>query len=74
MDGKEIYDNASKRDYTDSELDQYAQTLQTIYFHCFASGQLKDFFDILEKAEKENKKLSIPDDIDEYSIDSISLI
>lgn len=74
MKGNEIFDNLSHRDYSDSEADQYAQTLQTIFFHCTASGEVQDFYDILEKAESENKKLSLPDDADEYTIDSVVLI
>lgn len=73
MEGKEIFDSLSQRDYSGSEADKYAQTLQTIFFHCTMSGEMQEFYDILKKAESENKKLTVPDDVDEYSIDSVVL-
>lgn len=73
MKGKEIFDTLSQRDYSESEADQYAQTLQTIFFHCTMSDEMQEFYDILEKAESENKKLTVPDDADEYSISSVVL-
>ncbi len=74
MEATEIYDKLSQRDYSDNEADRYAQTLQTVFFHCNMSGQKQEFFKLLEKAELENKKISAPDDAEEYSIETILLI
>jgi hypothetical protein len=57
MTGKEIFDRyTSKRDYTGSKPDEYAQLLQTIMFHIGI-----EIFDLLEKAESEGKKLEVLD-------------
>ena len=50
--GFELYKQLSKRDYSGSESDQYAQLVGTLFSH-FKS----DLFPLLEKAEKEGKKL-----------------
>ena len=74
MDGKELFNQLSVRDYSDSEADQYAQTLQTMFFHCTMSDEIQKFYNLLEQAESENKKLVISDDQeDEYDFASISL-
>lgn len=57
MNGKELYDRyTSKRDYTGSKPDEYAQLLETIIFR---KGILT--FNLLEKAESEEKKLEVLD-------------
>lgn len=57
MTGKELFDRyTSKRDYTGSKPDEYAQLLQTIMFHIGIK-----IFDLLEKAEREGKKLEVLD-------------
>lgn len=63
MTGKELFIKyTSKRDYTGSKADQYAQLLQTILFHIG-----NELFDILEKAEKQAKKLQVLD-LTEYGL------
>ena len=74
MDGKELFINyTSKRDYSGSKADEYAQLLTTIFYHIKT-----DIFQLLETAEAENKKLSLnenlPEFIDEYTIDDVVLI
>jgi hypothetical protein len=57
MTGKELFiQYTSKRDYTGSKTDEYAQLLETIMFHIG-----NEIFDLLEKAEKEEKKLKVLD-------------
>jgi hypothetical protein len=57
MTGKELFVKyTSKRDYTGSKADEYAQLLQTILFHIG-----NELFDLLEKAEKQAKKLQVLD-------------
>lgn len=54
MTGKELFKKYTDRDFSGSEADVYAQTLLTIFAHVH-----DDIFPLLEKAEKENKKLDI---------------
>ena len=76
MNGNELYKNyTSKRDFSGSVADEYAQLLETII------GQIDDsIFKLLEKAEKLGKKLSIKEDSDdvpfgsEITVDSIILL
>lgn len=57
MTGKELFIKyTSKRDYTGSKADEYAQLLQTIFFHI--GNELSD---LLEKAEIKAKKLKVLD-------------
>ena len=57
MIGNELFkDYTSKRDYTGSKADVYAQLLQTIMFHI---GD--EIYSLLELAEKEGKKLKVLD-------------
>lgn len=73
MKGKELYNQyTSKRNYSGSKADEYAQLLETIRFHIGDA-----IFTLLETAEAENKQLRIKAQdvlVDEYSIaDIISL-
>jgi len=55
MNGKELYlKYVSQRDYSGSEADKYAQLLQTVFYQIDA-----DIFPLLEKAENEEKKLTV---------------
>lgn len=72
--GETLFKKLSVRDYSGSPADEYAQTLQTIFFHLSLSNQQNDFYKLLEKAEKENKKIIVTDSsADEYTIDSLAL-
>lgn len=78
MTGEEIYnDLISKRDYSGSKADQYAQFLVTLFFHI----KEEELFPLLEKASTENKTLSLKQEvsdsnvlIDQYTIEDIVLI
>lgn len=73
MNGMELYNQyTSKRDYSGSKADQYAQLLETIRFHI---GEA--IFELLMTAEKEKKQLTLKDYdrlVDEYSIDDVILL
>lgn len=57
MNGKELFKTyTSKRDYTGSKTDEYAQLLETIFFYIGS-----EIFDLLEKAEREGKRLKVLD-------------
>jgi hypothetical protein len=61
MDGKELLNfYISKRDYSESPEDDYAQTLRTIDLQINPDDREK-FFQLLEKAEKVNKKIGVID-------------
>lgn len=73
MKGQELYNQyTSKRNYSGSKADEYAQLLETIRFHIGDA-----IFPLLETAEAENKQLRIKAQdvlVDEYSTaDIISL-
>ncbi|MPS73999.1 MAG: hypothetical protein E2590_12765 [Chryseobacterium sp.] len=70
MTGKELYKKLSRRDYSGSDDDVYAQWLQTLFLQLPSS----DFYKLLEKSEKLGKKI-IPKDskADEFTIDSLIL-
>lgn len=59
MKDKDLYRKLSKRDYSNSLQDEYAQSLQAYWYHCVLSGQEKAFYKLLEKANNENKQLSL---------------
>lgn len=72
MSGIDIYKKyISQRDFSSSPSDQYAQLLQTLFYH------LQDaLFPILEKAEMEGKRISLSRSShsdDEYTTDNIIL-
>lgn len=57
MTGNKLFNEyTTKRDYTGSEADEYAQLLETIRFHIG-----NKIFDLLEIAEKEGKRLKVLD-------------
>lgn len=54
MTGQQLFNKYSKRDFTQSESDVYAQTLMSIF------SQIGDeIFPLLEDAESQNKKLDL---------------
>lgn len=63
MTGKELFIKyTSKRDYTGSKADEYAQLLQTIFSHIN-----EGIYPLIEKAEKKSKKLQVLD-LTEYGL------
>lgn len=73
MDGKDIFKNIiNDRDYTGSVKDSYSQLIMTIYSNIGDS-----IFELLVKAEKENKILDIKKESEfneEFNISDIELI
>jgi hypothetical protein len=69
--GKKLYKvYVSKRDYSGSPQDEYAQLLSTIYLHLGDS-----VFTLLKTAEISKKKLELRQSFsDEYTIEDIALI
>lgn len=71
--GFELYKQLSKRDYSGSEADEYAQLIGTLFSHLRA-----DLFPLLERAEKEGKKLALngPKDllISYYTTEHVSFV
>jgi len=70
--GRELYDYyRSKRDYSGSEEDRYAQLMETLHFHIH-----EKLYPLVEKAEAEGKRLDVRspdedilyDDIDESMV------
>ena len=45
----------------EDDQDQYAQLLQSIHSSAFLNNELEEFYQLLEKAEEENKKISVKD-------------
>lgn len=64
MKGKQLYLELSKRDYTESTADCYAQFLQTIYFHLALSGEIEKFYDLLETANRGKKLIHLKEIVD----------
>lgn len=74
MEGENIFKKLSQRDYSGTNSDQYAQLLNTIFYHLSGNDEIKLFYDLLEKADNENKFISIsdPENIkDEYSFSDL---
>lgn len=76
MKGKDLFQQyTSKRDYSGSKADEYAQLLLTIFTHIHEA-----IYPLLEKAEADNKKLSLKEPslglitFDEYSTEDIILL
>lgn len=79
MTGQQLYDKLSVRDHSGSEADEYAQLLILLENHALINGEIDEFYSLLEKAEKEGKKLSFPDPpeellIEDYMIEDVILI
>lgn len=82
MTGEEIYEMyQSKRDYSGSEEDQYAQFLNTMWGNAAVTGEIKIFYSLVEKAHEAKKKLAvdyskIPEGIlyDEYFMDDLFMV
>lgn len=74
MQGENIFIKLSQRDYSGTNSDQYAQLLNTIFYNLSGNDEIKLFYDLLEKADQENKFISIsdPENIkDEYSFSDL---
>lgn len=54
MKGEQLFENKSKRDFTGSEADEYAQTLMTIFAHIDTA-----LFPLLEEAESKSQRVHI---------------
>jgi hypothetical protein len=73
--GLDLFKIKSKRDYSNSKEDQYAQLLRIVFSHIKA-----DLFPLLERAEQEGKKLTLvePSDksifVSRYATKNILLI
>lgn len=78
--GKEIFKAYQKqRDHSGSPADAYAQDLCTFLMHAELQGKAEKFYQLLEKAEKENKQISFiepcPDILyDDYPVEKLILI
>lgn len=78
--GKELFEAYQKqRDHSGSEADAYAQDLYTFLVHAQLQGKAEVFYQLLEKAEKENKQISFtepdPDILyDDYPVEDLILI
>lgn len=79
MTGREIFEKYTK-DCTpaNTPIKKYGQDLETMHFNCLMHQQEQEFFNLLEKAEKENKRLGLdmPDNVmwDDFDISSIVLV
>ncbi|NJB83632.1 hypothetical protein [Wenyingzhuangia aestuarii] len=71
MNGQNLYLKLSKRDYSGSSQDEYAQLLGTLFNHVHS-----EIFNLLEKAEKLGKKLAVKnsENLDEYTVEDIVLV
>ncbi|MEJ7778678.1 MAG: hypothetical protein WKF68_03730 [Daejeonella sp.] len=57
--GAALFEEYQKlRDYSGSETDSYAQDLCTFLMHAQQQGKAEVFYQLLERAEKENKQIS----------------
>ena len=71
------FNKFSQRDYTGSSKDVYAQLLSTLHHHLWCSGEIEKFYELLEKAEKQNKQIALKTnsiDQDEYFFDDLVLV
>jgi hypothetical protein len=69
----------TKRDYSGSVLDNYAQTLETFFHHAFLNNDVEKFYKLLIKAEKLNKHIGYKEpevDIlnDDYRLSEMILV
>ncbi|WP_312342937.1 hypothetical protein [Chryseobacterium binzhouense] len=77
MNGEKLYLKLSQRDYSGTDSDIYAQLLTTIFFNLSGNDEIQKFFDLIEKAEDQNKKISVNDaanENDEYRFSDLILI
>ncbi|MXS70270.1 hypothetical protein GSF70_03490 [Flavobacteriaceae bacterium W22] len=77
MKGENLYLKLSQRDYSGTDTDIYAQLLITIFFHLSGNNEIDKFYELIEKAEEQNKKISIietANDNDEYYFSDLILI
>lgn len=78
--GAEIFEAYQKqRDFSGSEIDSYAQDLTTFLFHAQMQGKANVFYELLEKAESENKKIAFIEPTkeilyDDYPVEELILI
>ena len=71
MDGIKLYKELSKRDYSGSESDSYAQLLRTLFFNV-----QDNLFPILKSAHDQGKKLRLKNESlqnDEFTMSDISM-
>lgn len=71
MDGIKLYKELSKRDYSGSESDSYAQLLRTLFFNV-----QDNLFPILKSAQDQGKKLRLKNESlqnGEFTISDISM-
>jgi hypothetical protein len=60
MKGKDIYDKIIEDFLSSNDFkNDYVQLLQTIFFELSAKHQTKEFYNLLEVAETQNKKLTL---------------
>jgi hypothetical protein len=69
----------TKRDYSGSLLDSYAQDLETFFHHAFLNNEVEKFYKLLIKAEKQNKHIGYKEpeeDIlyDDYRVSEMILV
>ncbi len=70
-----LYRKNSKRDYSGNERDVYAQLLQTIHLHLSLNNEEKEFLELLEIAEKQNKKIALKNfDVEEIFFKDLILV
>lgn len=70
MPNTKLFESLSKRDFSGSAEDTYAQFLITCFFSVH-----EDLFPLLEKAHRLNKKLDLKDHMcDEITIDNIIIV
>lgn len=77
MNGKQLFQKLSQRDYSGNDSDIYAQLLQTIFLHLAGSNEVSKFYELLEVSNNENKKIAINDpenNKDEYFYSDLILI
>lgn len=74
MTGQELFNNLSKRDYSGSDEDNYAQLLNTLYRASIVHDEEKEFFLLLEKADQEGKQIAVKSDFEEIFVSDLTLV
>ena len=59
MKGDDLYKKLSIRDYSGSEIDAYAQFLQTLFYNIQGENEIDLFFKLIENSVKQNKRIKI---------------